>query len=189
MTKKSSQYLVWMDLEMTGLDPETATIIEIATIITDSEINIIAEGPVIAIHQSDKILNAMDDWNTKQHTHSGLVERVRQSSISMAEAEKMTLEFVDQYCRKGKSPLCGNSIWHDRRFLIKYMTELNSYFHYRNIDVSTIKELVGRWYSLEKAAPKKKRLHLALDDIRESIQELVYYRDHVFVARTTQSKA
>ncbi len=170
--------LVWMDLEMTGLDPEDNVIIEIATIITDDQLNIIAEGPVIAVHQPDLELDKMDDWNVKTHGNSGLVERVKTSAISMAEAEKQTLEFIEQYVKKGHSPLCGNSIHQDRRFLVKQMPLLEEYMHYRNIDVSTLKELAKRWKPSILPNFKKSGSHKALDDILESIAEMQFYREH-----------
>ncbi len=173
--------MVWMDLEMTGLDPDFCTIIEIATIVTDQDLNIIAQGPVFAIHQPDEVLDRMDEWNTTHHGASGLTQRVRESTITMAEAERQTLEFLRQHVDERKAPLCGNSIWQDRRFLVAYMRELNEFFHYRNVDVSSIKELMLRWYSNDYLPPKKKTTHRALDDIIESIDELKFYRDHLFV--------
>jgi len=175
----SKQNLVWMDLEMTGLDPERETIIEIATIITDGDLNIIAEGPNIVIHQPDHLLDGMDEWNTTHHGDSGLTARVRASTTSMHHAEMQTLDFIKQYVPAHTSPLCGNSIHQDRRFLVPYMPELEAYLHYRNIDVSTIKELARRWYPNE-TAPIKKAEHLALADIRESINELRWYREKLF---------
>ncbi len=172
--------LVWIDLEMTGLEPATDRVIEIATLVTDKELNIIGEGPVIAIHQSDDVLAAMDDWNQKHHGESGLIDRVRISQCSEADAVAQTLDFLKQYVPAGKSPLCGNSIGQDRRFLNKYMSELEDYFHYRNIDVSTIKELVNRWSPEVQKGFKKQNTHQALQDIQESIAELVYYRSKVF---------
>ena len=170
--------LVWMDLEMTGLDPEDNVIIEIATIITDDELNIIAEGPVIAVHQPDFELDKMDEWNVRTHGESGLVERVKASKVSMAAAEKQTLEFIAQHVKKGHSPLCGNSIHQDRRFLVKQMPLLEEYVHYRNIDVSTLKELAKRWKPEILPGFKKAESHKALDDILESIAEVKYYREH-----------
>jgi oligoribonuclease len=167
-----------MDLEMTGLDPEDNVIIEIATIITDDQLNIVAEGPVIAVHQPDSELDKMDDWNVKTHGNSGLVERVKASKISMAEAEKQTLDFIAQHVKKGHSPLCGNSIHQDRRFLVKQMPQLEEYVHYRNIDVSTLKELAKRWKPSILPGFKKGGSHKALDDILESIAEMKYYREH-----------
>ncbi|GGC58099.1 oligoribonuclease [Marinobacter halophilus] len=172
--------LVWIDLEMTGLDPEKERIIEMATIITDSELNTVAEGPVIAIHQPDSLLDSMDEWCTNTHGASGLTQRVKDSSISETEAEQQTLEFLKQHLIKGQSPLCGNSIGQDRRFLVKYMPELEGFFHYRNLDVSTVKELARRWRPDVLDGVKKKGSHLALDDIRDSIEELRHYREHFF---------
>jgi oligoribonuclease len=170
--------LVWMDLEMTGLDPEDNVIIEIATIITDDELNIIAEGPVIAVYQPDFELNKMDDWNVKTHNGSGLVERVKASTVSLEEAEKQTIEFIALHVKKGHSPLCGNSIHQDRRFLVKQMPLLEEFVHYRNIDVSTLKELVKRWKPSILPGFSKSGSHQALDDILESIAEMKYYREH-----------
>ena len=176
----NGNHLVWIDLEMTGLDPEKERIIEMATIITDSELNLVAEGPVIAIKQPNSLLDAMDEWCTKTHGESGLTQRVKDSQISEAEAEQQTLEFLKQHMSAGTSPLCGNSIGQDRRFLVKYMPELESFFHYRNLDVSTIKELARRWRPDVLDGVKKKGSHLALDDIRDSINELRHYREHFF---------
>ena len=170
--------LVWMDLEMTGLDPEQDVIIEIATIVTDKDLNIIAEGPVLAVHQPDVLLDAMDDWNTKTHGNSGLTRRVRESQVNARAAELQTLEFLQQYVKAGASPLCGNSIHQDRRFLVKYMPELEAYMHYRNIDVSTLKELAKRWKPEVVSSFNKKGAHQALDDIKESIDEMLHYRQH-----------
>ena len=178
MDKK--QNLVWIDLEMTGLDPEIERIIEIATIVTDSNLNILAEGPVFAIHQSNTLLAAMDQWNQTHHGQSGLIERVRQSEIKESDAQQATLDFLHQWVEPGCSPLCGNSIGQDRRFLRRYMSDLDRYFHYRNIDVSSIKELASRWRPDVLAGVSKKGAHLALDDIRDSIKELIHYRDHFF---------
>jgi oligoribonuclease len=167
-----------MDLEMTGLDPEDNVIIEIATIITDDELNIVAEGPVIAVHQPDSELAKMDDWNVKTHGESGLIDRVKASKVSMAEAEQQTIDFIAQYVKKGHSPLCGNSIHQDRRFLVKQMPILEEFVHYRNIDVSTLKELAKRWKPSILPGFKKSGSHKALDDILESIAEIKYYREH-----------
>jgi oligoribonuclease len=172
--------LVWMDLEMSGLESERDTILELATLITDNELNVIGEGPLVAIHQPPAVLESMDEWNRDHHTASGLVARVQASGISMAEAEELTREFVERHCVKRTAPLCGNSIHQDRRFLHRYMPRLDAYLHYRNIDVSTVKELVRRWYPGELDPPQKKHTHLALDDIRESIEELRFYRRHFF---------
>ncbi len=172
--------LIWIDLEMTGLDTDQDYIIEIATIVTDSALNILAEGPMIAIHQSDQTLGAMDQWNTKQHGESGLVKRVKDSPYSEADGERMTLEFLAKYVPAGASPMCGNSICQDRRFLHRCMPELEAYFHYRNLDVSTLKELATRWAPEVAKGLVKESQHLALQDIRDSITELVYYREHLF---------
>lgn len=173
-----SQNLIWIDLEMTGLNPATDVIIEMATIVTDAQLNVLAEGPVLAIHQPDEVLAQMDEWNTRQHGSSGLTQRVRESKITLAEAEAATLAFLAQWVPAKASPICGNSIGQDRRFLHKYMPELEAYFHYRNLDVSTLKELVARWAPELQAGFKKGDTHLALADIRESIAELRYYREH-----------
>lgn len=170
--------LVWIDLEMTGLSPERDRIIEIATIITDSNLEIVAEGPVLAINQSEGLLAGMDEWNTRTHTATGLVDRVRESAVDDRQAELETLRFIQRYVPKNKSPLCGNSICQDRRFLARYMRELESYLHYRNLDVSTVKELAKRWHPNLANGFDKQGTHRALDDIRESIEELRYYRTH-----------
>ena len=174
---QNAQNLIWIDLEMTGLDPDNDVIIEMATIVTDSELNTLAEGPVIAIHHSDEVLARMDDWNTRTHGASGLTQRVRESRIDMAEAEAQTLAFLEQWVPKGKSPICGNSICQDRRFLYRHMPKLEGFFHYRNPDVSTLKELAARW-ARRCATASRRGTHLALDDIRESIAELRHYREH-----------
>lgn len=176
--QKDSNNLIWIDLEMTGLDPDNDRIIEIATVVTDKDLNILAEGPVFAVHQSDAALSGMDEWNTRQHTGSGLVDRVRNSSDSEADAEKLTLAFLAQWVPAGKSPMCGNSICQDRRFLNRYMPELERYFHYRHVDVSTFKELAMRWSPKIASGFSKNSNHLALDDIKDSIEELRYYREH-----------
>jgi oligoribonuclease len=170
-----------MDLEMSGLDPEKEVILEVATIVTDNMLEILAEGPNIAIHHPETVLRTMEAWSKNQHGASGLLDRVKASSYGGQKAEEEILTFVSKYCKKGRSPLCGNSIWQDRRFLIKHMPRLEEFFHYRNIDVSSIKELVKRWYP---SLPlyEKKKTHLALSDIRESIQELRYYREKIFIA-------
>jgi oligoribonuclease len=171
--------LIWIDLEMTGLDTQKDVIIEIATVVTDSELNTLAEGPVLAIHQSDDILNAMDEWNTKQHGNSGLTERVKNSNVNETEAERQTIEFLRQYVPANASPMCGNSICQDRRFLARCMPQLENYFHYRNLDVSSLKELAKRWAPEVFKGFSKESSHLALDDIRDSISELKYYREHL----------
>lgn len=174
--------MVWIDLEMTGLNLERESIIEIATIITDSELNILAEGPNLAISVSEELIEGMDDWNTRHHFGSGLIDRVRNNSVSLEEAERQTLEFIKQYVPKRTAPLCGNSVWNDRQFLVKEMPSVANYLHYRMVDVSTIKELARRWYP---GLPKfeKKGAHLALDDIRESVFELVHFRELLFIDR------
>ena len=168
--------LIWIDLEMTGLIPEEDVIIEIATIVTDANLNILAEGPVHAIYQSEVTMNGMDEWNTRQHGKSGLTARVLASEISAEQAEQDTIDFLKQWVPEGKSPICGNSICQDRRFLARYMPKLEAYFHYRNLDVSTLKELARRWRPEVLAGVKKSGAHLALDDIRDSIEELKHYR-------------
>ncbi len=179
MTQNSNN-LIWIDLEMTGLDTANDAIIEIATVVTDSDLNLVAEGPMLAIHQPDAVLSGMDEWNTRQHGQSGLTERVRNSTITEAEAERQTLEFLRQHVPARTSPMCGNSICQDRRFLARLMPELEAYFHYRNLDVSTIKELAARWAPGIYSGFSKQSSHLALDDIRDSIDELKYYREHFF---------
>ncbi|WP_230656562.1 oligoribonuclease [Psychrobacter sp. I-STPA10] len=172
--------LVWIDLEMTGLDTQTDDIIEIATVVTDEDLNILAEGPVFAIKVSDQKLNGMDDWNTKQHGQSGLIDRVRRSNVTLAQAEAETIAFLSKWVDEGKSPMCGNSICQDRRFLARQMPELEKFFHYRNLDVSSIKELCFRWRPDILSSFEKKGSHLALDDIRDSVRELKHYREHFF---------
>ena len=174
----NTENLIWIDLEMTGLDVNQDRIIEIATIVTDSQLNVVAEGPVFAIHQTEQQLDVMDDWNVSHHNASGLVERVRASSTTEAEAEAATLAFLQQYVPEGHSPMCGNSVWQDRRFLSRYMPALERYFHYRLIDVSTLKELARRWVPRIYGGFQKESQHLALADIRESVEELRYYRSH-----------
>ena len=170
--------LIWIDLEMTGLEPERDVIIEIATLVTDEQLNILAEGPSLAIHHAEDVLAGMDDWNQKHHSASGLLERVRASALDMAAAEQQTLAFLRQWNQAASSPICGNSICQDRRFLARHMPRLEAFFHYRNLDVSTLKELARRWYP---ALPKfeKAGTHRALDDIRASLDELRYYRENL----------
>ncbi|MGR9114426.1 MAG: oligoribonuclease [Gammaproteobacteria bacterium] len=175
---QDSSHLIWLDLEMTGLDPDTDAIIEIATVVTDKHLNILAAGPVLAIHQDESILAAMDDWNQKHHGQSGLLERVRASTIDEAEAERQTLKFLKQWVPENCSPICGNSIGQDRRFLYRSMKKLEAFFHYRNLDVSTLKELAARWAPEVKEGFTKQEAHRALEDIIESIEELRYYREH-----------
>ena len=170
--------LIWIDLEMTGLDPQRDQIIEIATVVTDARLEVLAQGPVIAIHQPADILDAMDEWNTRHHGDSGLTRRVQESTAGTADAERETLEFLRHYVPPGKSPMCGNSICQDRRFMARLMPELEAFFHYRNLDVSTLKELARLWKPELMAGFAKKGAHLALDDILESIDELRYYREH-----------
>jgi oligoribonuclease len=172
--------LIWIDLEMTGLDTGRDYIIEIATIVTDSQLNILAEGPVLAIHQPDEVLDGMDDWNTRQHGNSGLTGRVRNSTLNELQAEQQTIDFLAEYVPPNTSPMCGNSICQDRRFLARCMPGLERYFHYRNLDVSTLKELAMRWAPTVAQGFKKGGTHLALDDTRDSIRELRYYREHLF---------
>ncbi len=179
MAITTTDLLVWIDLEMTGLNPDLHVILEIASIITDSQLNIIAEGPDIVIHYPEEALRSMDTWSREQHSNSGLLQKVMASEIDCHEAERMTLQFISTHCKMGRSPLCGNSVWQDRRFLVKHMPLLNRYLHYRNIDVSTLKELVRRWYP-DLPPFEKQKQHLALSDIKESIKELKYYREHVF---------
>jgi oligoribonuclease len=174
----SSEYLIWIDLEMTGLKPDTDVIIEMATIVTDANLDVVAEGPVIAIHQPDTVLDAMDEWNKRTHGASGLVARVRESGYTMASAEQRTLEFVRALVEANASPMCGNSICQDRRFLARHMPTLEKFFHYRNLDVSTVKELARRWAPGIIPGFSKQGEHKALADIQESIRELAYYREH-----------
>ncbi|WP_349676073.1 MULTISPECIES: oligoribonuclease [unclassified Methylophaga] len=176
---KSKHNLIWIDLEMTGLDTNNDYIIEIATIVTDGELNILAEGPILAIHQPDSILAGMDEWNTRQHGGSGLTERVRNSVVTVEQAEQETLEFLKKYVPAGTSPMCGNSICQDRRFMARLMPDLEAYFHYRNLDVSSFKEIARRWAPKVEKAFKKKSSHLAMDDIKDSIRELQHYREHM----------
>ncbi len=170
--------LIWIDLEMTGLEPQQDQIIEIASVVTDRHLNFLAQGPILAIHQPDEVLAEMDEWNTRHHGDSGLTERVRQSQTNMADAERETVDFLQRYVPSGKSPMCGNSICQDRRFMARLMPDLETFFHYRNLDVSTLKELASRWKPEITSGFVKKGAHLALDDILESIEELKYYREH-----------
>lgn len=172
--------LIWIDLEMTGLDTESDVIIEIATLVTDKDLNVLGEGPILAIHQPDELLNGMDEWNTRQHGKSGLTERVRNSNTTMAEAERATIEFLKQFVDARKSPMCGNSICQDRRFMARQMPELEAFFHYRNLDVSSVKEIARRWRPELMKGFNKQGSHLAMDDIKDSIEELSYYRDVFF---------
>ncbi len=174
-----SEKLIWIDLEMTGLDPDKGGILEIAALVSDSELRIVAEGPNLAIHQPASVMETMEAWSRSHHQASGLLERAARSPHDTRSAERETLEFLRTLCEPGSSPLCGNSIWQDRRFLIKHMPELERFFHYRNIDVSSLKELVRRWYPTLPSYPKTKA-HLAMSDIQESLAELAYYREHVF---------
>ncbi len=176
----NAEHLIWVDLEMTGLEPDHDTIIEIATIVTDSDLNVIAEGPVFAVHQTATTMAGMDDWNTNQHGGSGLTQRVLESEITMEQAEAETIAWLEQYVAAGASPMCGNSIGQDRRFMVKYMPKLEAFFHYRNLDVSSVKELARRWRPDVLAGVKKSGSHLAMDDIRDSIAELQHYRETFF---------
>ena len=175
---KSDLNLVWLDCEMTGLPPETDRVIEIAVVVTNSDLSIRVEGPVFAIHQSDALLNGMDAWNKGTHGRSGLIERVKASEVDEAQAERELIAFLSRYVPKGKVPLCGNSIGQDRRFLVNYMPKLEAFFHYRNVDVSTFKELARRWKPAVCASFKKAQRHTALADVHESIDELIHYRAH-----------
>ena len=173
-----AENLVWLDLEMTGLDPRTDRILEVAVIVTDAHLNVLAEGPVIAVHQPDSVLDTMNEWCIDTHGRTGLTERVRQSSVGEAEAEQITLEFLKKYAEPGVSPMCGNTIGQDRRFLFNYMMDLHDFFHYRNIDVSTLKELARRWKPELLDELTKEGSHKAIEDIRESIDEMKFYREH-----------
>ena len=177
---QNADNLIWIDLEMTGLDPSRDRIIEIATIVTDPYLNILAEGPVLAIHQNEAVLDRMDEWNTRQHGQSGLIQRVRESRITETEAEHKTLAFLREWVPERRSPMCGNSICQDRRFMARLMPELEAWFHYRNLDVSTLKELARRWAPSVAEGYTKESSHLALDDIRDSIDEMRYYREQLF---------
>jgi len=175
---KSDQNLVWLDCEMSGLDPEKERLLEIAVVITNADLSVRVEGPVLVIHQSDELLNAMDAWNKGTHGRSGLIDKVKQSSLSESQAQAQMLAFVQQYVPKQTSPMCGNTIGQDRRFLVRYLPELENWFHYRNLDVSTLKELAKRWKPDVHASFKKRQLHTALADVHESIDELIHYREH-----------
>lgn len=175
--------LVWMDLEMSGLDAQVERILELAVLVTDADLNIVAEGPELVVHQPDELLERMDEWNTSHHAKSGLTERVRASTVDEEAAEAFVLAFLEEECVLGETPLAGNSVWQDRRFLARYMPRIDAFLHYRIVDVSSVKELARRWYPAAfDAAPAKRGAHRALDDIRESIEELRYYREHVFRA-------
>jgi len=175
---QDKQNLIWIDLEMTGLEPATDSIIEIATVVTDKELNVLAEGPVLAVNQAKATMDAMDDWDQKHHGQSGLIGRVLESPFTEKEVEQQTITFLEQWVPKGASPMCGNSICQDRRFLANYMPALEDFFHYRNLDVSTLKELASRWAPALMQGFKKKATHQALEDVIESIEELKYYREH-----------
>jgi oligoribonuclease len=187
MAKKRNN-LVWLDCEMTGLDPEVNVILEIAAIVTDSDLNVVAESPGIAVFQEESVLESMDKWNATHHAASELLDRVRERGVSVEEAEQQMLAFLGKHCNEGESPLCGNSIGHDRRFLAKYMPALHAFFHYQSIDVSSLKQLVSRWFPAEFHAPAGKDAHRALPDIRESIEELKHYREKVFVSLADPEK-
>lgn len=180
MSIDKQQTLIWIDMEMTGLEPEQDRIIEVATLITDSDLNVLAEGPVLAVHQSDDVLEGMDEWNQRTHGESGLVERVRKSQLNEADVEAQTIAFLQRYAERGSSPMCGNSVHQDRRFMVKYMPSLADFFHYRNLDVSTVKELAKRWRPDVASSYKKQSTHQAMDDIRDSVNELKHYREHFF---------
>lgn len=177
-TRPNEFNLIWVDMEMTGLDPDNDKIIEVAVVVTDSELNVLAEGPVFAIHQSDAVLDGMDAWNKGTHGRSGLIDRVKASTVSEADAEKALIDFLKAYVPNGKSPMCGNTICQDRRFMARGMPKLEEFFHYRNLDVSTLKELCKRWKPELASGFKKHQKHTALADIMESIEELKYYREH-----------
>lgn len=180
MSIDKQQTLIWIDMEMTGLEPKQDRIIEVATLITDGDLNVLAEGPVLAVHQSDEVLAGMDEWNQRTHGESGLVERVRKSQLNEADVEAQTIAFLQRYAERGSSPMCGNSVHQDRRFMVKYMPSLADFFHYRNLDVSTVKELAKRWRPDVASSYKKQGNHQAMDDIRDSVNELKHYREHFF---------
>ena len=180
MSIDKQQTLIWIDMEMTGLEPEQDRIIEVATLITDGDLNVLAEGPVLAVHQSDETLAGMDEWNQRTHGDSGLVERVRNSKLNESDVEAQTIAFLQRYAERGSSPMCGNSVHQDRRFMVKYMPSLADFFHYRNLDVSTVKELAKRWRPDVASGYKKQSNHQAMDDIRDSVDELKHYREHFF---------
>ena len=180
-TSRKNDRLVWVDMEMTGLDPQTDRILEIAMIVTDADLNLVAEGPVLVIHQSDELLDKMDAWNKGTHGRSGLIDKVKASTLSETEAEQACLQFLMEHVKSSTSPMCGNTIHQDRRFMVRYMPKLESYFHYRNIDVSTVKELCKRWHPEIAKGFQKKQAHTALADILESVDELRYYRDKLFI--------
>jgi len=182
MAQENSNHLIWIDMEMSGLSPETDRIIEVALVVTDSELNTIAEAPVQVVHQSDEVLDGMDSWNKSTHGKSGLIDKVKASKLGDAEVEVLMIDFLQQHLDAGKSPMCGNSICQDRRFLAKYMPKLEAYFHYRNLDVSTLKELARRWQPQLLDSFKKENKHEALADIYESINELKHYREHFIKA-------
>ena len=179
---KNHPPLVWLDLEMTGLDPDSERIIEIATVVTGADLEGIKEGPNLVIRQPQEYIDGMDEWNLNQHSNSGLLDSLKATQISVAEAEKQTLDFLTNHVQKRKSPLCGNSISHDRGFLVRYMPELANFFHYRNVDVTSIKELVRRWYPDGPKLPRKSESHMALTDVRESLNELIFYRREYFTS-------
>lgn len=184
--KPNPHYLIWIDLEMSGLNPELDKIIEIAAIVTDRQLNIIEEGPALPIFQPETVMGSMDEWNTKQHARSGLIERVRDSKINEMQAETIMLDFIKRLVTENRSPMCGNSICQDRRFMAKYMPKLEAYFHYRNLDVSTVKELAKSWAPEMAKGFKKKSKHLAMADIKESIEELKYYQEQFFRLEKTE---
>jgi len=176
--RQNEMNLVWVDMEMTGLEPDTDRIIEVAVVVTDMHLNVLAEGPVMVVHQTDAVLDGMDAWNKGTHGRSGLIEKVKASTVTEAQAEEELIKFMKQWVPKGKAPMCGNTIGQDRRFMVRYMPKLEAYFHYRNIDVSTLKELGKRWKPEMVAGFKKHQMHTAMADIIESIEELKYYREH-----------